>query len=235
MTQTIDTASSLADIVTAHPDLARELERRDLDYCCGGRRTLAEACNEVGLDPVETATALSGIGGGTAAPWAALPPDQLADHIEATHHAYLDDELPRLGALADKVAGVHGERHPELVDVQRLFDELRADLTPHLTKEERILFPLIRELAVADRPASSHCGSVENPISVMHTDHDRVGELLEQLRERTGGYAVPDDGCASYAALYAGLEQLEADTHLHVHKENNLLFPAAIALEAARQ
>lgn len=171
---------------------------------------------------------------GARSPWATFGPAELVDHLQATHHAYLHDELPRLTALADKVAQVHGGRHPELLDVQRLYGELRDDLEPHLAKEEQVLFPMIRELAAADTAPTFHCGTLRNPISVMLREHDRAGELLERLRAVTDGFVIPDGACANYTALYTGLEALEADTHLHVHKENNLLFPAVIALEAEK-
>jgi regulator of cell morphogenesis and NO signaling len=232
MPVTIDPTTTLAEIVTAHPHLARELEQRGLDYCCGGRRSLADACEAAALDVDETARELAAREPGAPAPWAHLGPADLVDHLEATHHAYLHAELPRLVALADKVAGVHGGRHPELAEVQRSVVELRADLEPHLAKEEQVLFPMIRELAASVGEAPSfHCGSIGNPIRVMEMEHDRTGELLAHLREVTGGYRPPADGCASYQALYAALAELEADTHLHVHKENNLLFPAALATE----
>lgn len=234
MHSTITPSTTLADIVSHHPDLARELERRSLDYCCGGQRTLAEACAQEGLDAADTAAELTETGTEEAAPWATMGPAELVDHLETTHHAYLHDELPRLSKLADKVTEVHGSRHPELAEVQRVYAALRADLEPHLAKEERVLFPMIRELAEADVAPEFHCGSVRNPISVMLVEHDRAGHLLAVLRELTCDYAVPDDACASYLALYAGLEQLEADTHLHIHKENNLLFPTVTALEGGR-
>jgi regulator of cell morphogenesis and NO signaling len=232
MTPTIETSSTLAEIVTTHPNLARELERRALDYCCGGTRTLADACGEVGLDPVQTATELAAIGNGSPEPWTTFGAAALVDHLESVHHSYLHDEMPRLSALATKVAGVHGERHPELVEVERTYEELRADLEPHLQKEEQVLFPMIRELASAQEAPTFHCGSLRNPISVMLREHDRAGELLSRLRDLTDGYTVPADGCASYRALYDGLEELESDTHLHVHKENNRLFPMVVELEA---
>lgn len=229
----IDPSTTLGDLVTARPGLARELERLSLDYCCGGDRTLADACSQQGLDVDETAAALGAAGPPAAEPWASFGPVELVDHLEATHHAYLHDELPRLVALATKVAIVHGGRHPELAEVDRLVLELRADLEPHLIKEERVLFPMIRDLATAvtSTPGPAFPGrGVLQPIAVMLREHDRVGELLAELRAVTSGYVVPDDGCASYQALYAGLAALEADTHLHVHKENNLLFPAVEAL-----
>ena len=225
---------TLAELVTADPRTARVLEGHGLDYCCGGRRTLADACSEAGVDPAVVVEALTAASPQGAPDWAAMAPAELVDHLEATHHAYLHTEFDRLNALAAKVASVHGGRHPELLEVQATYAELRADLEPHLMKEERVLFPLIRELEASSGAAAPHCGSLEaGPIRVMMLEHDRAGELLAELRRLTNGYEVPDDGCASYRALYEGLAVLEADTHLHVHKENNVLFPAVIALEHA--
>ena len=229
---TIGTETTLGEVVTAHPQLARELERRGLDYCCGGQRSIAEACWAVGLDPASVAADLAATSAvSDAEPWSTMGVVDLVDHIESIHHRYLWDELPRLTALLDKIVGVHGARHPELSVVREVFAELRADLEPHLTKEERVLFPAIRELAGADAPPAFAFGSVANPISMMMIEHDRVGELLIHLRAATGDYRVPADGCASYRACFDALGELEADTHLHVHKENNVLFPAVLQLE----
>ncbi|MBS1836212.1 MAG: iron-sulfur cluster repair di-iron protein [Actinobacteria bacterium] len=222
--------TTLADIVTNHPDLARELERRSLDYCCGGRKSLAEACEPLGLDPTETAAALSGVTTATPEPWADLGPSELVEHLLATHHAYLHEELPRLGFLADKVATVHGANHPELAQVRDTFTEMQAELDQHLAKEEQILFPAIQQLAGAPSGATLG-GTLEGPISVMMLEHDAQGEYLARLRDLTDGYTTPADGCASYQALYQGLAQLESDTHTHVHKENNRLFPMVVELE----
>lgn len=229
---TIDTATTLGDLVTRQHRLARELERRGLDYCCGGRQTLEEACRAADLDPAVVAEELAAAVGedDDEAPWATMGVVELVDHIVETHHRFLWDELPRLEALAEKVADVHGERHPELADVYRLVMALRLELEPHLTREESILFPHIRDL-VTTGATSFHCGSLANPISVMLVDHDRAAELLGRLRAVTGGYGVPGDACASYRACYEGLAEVEADIHLHVHKENNLLFPAVVRLE----
>lgn len=227
------TDRTLAELVTADPGSARVLERFGLDYCCGGQRGLAEACATASIDVDDVLAALAQQPPAGTPDWAALPPEALVDHLEATHHAYLHTELDRLGALAEKVASVHGERHPELTRVRDTYGELRDDLEPHLMKEERVLFPLIRELVAGsgDGPAP-HGGALEDgPIRVMSMEHDRAGELLGELRRLSNGYEVPDDGCASYRALYEGLAELEADTHLHVHKENNVLFPAVIELE----
>ena len=232
MTQAPITASiTLAELITARPSLAAELERRGLDYCCGGARSLADACAERGLDGKVVADQLSHLAvDESPAEWATLGLAELVDHLEQVHHQYLSTELVRAHALVDKVYSVHGQLHPELAEVQRLFVELQSDLEPHLIKEERVLFPMIRELASATVAPSFHCGTLSNPISVMLSEHDRVGELLAQLRVATNGYVVPADGCASYEACYRSLENIEADTHLHVHKENNVLFPRALAI-----
>lgn len=228
----IDTNATLSELVTANPALASHLDRLGLDYCCGGQRRLGDAAAAAGLDLDEVLDVISVVEG---APdpegWNEMSPAALVDHLEATHHAYLHQELPRVSALADKVAGVHSERHPELVEVLSLVTELRADLGPHLLKEERVLFPMIRDLARSTTTPSFHCGSLANPIRVMEAEHDSAGDLLARLRAATNDYMVPADGCASFHALYAALAEIEADTHLHVHKENNLLFPAVLAAE----
>ncbi len=217
----------LGDVVTAMPGSARVLESFGLDYCCGGRRSLAVACAEAGVDPDIVVGELNAMAPQQVPDWASMDPAELVDHLEATHHVYLHAELPRLDALAEKVASVHGANHPELMDVLADVRELRDDLEPHLMEEEHVLFPRIREQVRADSTGAP-APALDAPISVMMTEHDRAGELLAQLRAHTSGYEVPADGCASYQALYEGLEQLEADTHQHVHKENNVLFPAVL-------
>jgi regulator of cell morphogenesis and NO signaling len=222
---------TLAEIVTRDPGTTRLLEAHRLDYCCGGNETLGDACTAAGADLALVLAELTGRPPGPAADWSHLGPGALVDHIETTHHAYLHRELPRLAALADKVAHVHRSRHPELGEVAALVSELSADLGPHLAEEERVLFPMIRELAAATEVRALACGPLVSAIRVMLTEHDQAGELLARLRGVTHDYAVPADGCASYAALYVGLHELEVDTHLHVHKENNVLFPAVLADE----
>jgi len=217
----------LGDVVTTLPGSARVLESFGLDYCCGGKRPLGAACAAAGVDPDVVLHQLTAIAPQQMPDWASMDPAELVDHLESTHHVYLHAELPRLDALAEKVAAVHGANHPELMDVLADVRELRDDLEPHLMKEERVLFPAIRE-QVRAASTGAPAPRLDAPISVMMTEHDRAGELLAQLRAHTAGFDVPFDGCASYSALYEGLEQLEADTHQHVHKENNVLFPAVL-------
>jgi len=138
---------------------------------------------------------------------------ELTEHLESTHHVYLKKALPRLVALMDKVHQAHSPRHPELTRLQTVVENLRADLEPHLLKEEQILFPLIRQLEAA-----------QGPIRVMRSEHDGAGELLKDMRTLTNVYVVPKDGCQSFQLLYEGLKELEEDTHIHIHKENNILF-----------
>lgn len=138
---------------------------------------------------------------------------ELTEHLESTHHVYLKKTLPRLVALMDKVHQAHSPRHPELTRLQTVVENLRADLEPHLLKEEQILFPLIRQLEAA-----------QGPIRVMRSEHDGAGELLKEMRTLTNVYVVPKDGCQSFQLLYEGLKELEEDTHLHIYKENNILF-----------
>ena len=221
-------AVTLAEIVAANPAAARTFDRLGLDYCCHGDRTIADACTGAGLDPAAVTTEVETLPADDDRGWMSLDAPALADHIVATHHEYLHAELPLLDALADKVLTVHGDRHPELAEVRRLVAAVRADLEPHLMKEERVLFPAIHTLAVGQREFGF--GSVANPIRMMILEHDRAGELLAQLRVATGAYAVPADGCASYRSLYERLDALEADTHVHIHKENHVLFPRALQL-----
>ena len=229
---TMDPTMTLAALVNAQPGLAREFERRGLDYCCGGSRSLVDACTNLGLDPETTWRELAAaVTIDHTANWSTMSAVELVDHLESTHHRYLWDEMPRLSALVAKVTSVHGRNHPELGAVATCFADVRADLEPHLLKEERVLFPMIRELAVAGAPPSFHCGTLRNPISMMLREHESVGGLLARLRSITRGYETPSDACASYIACYAALAELEADTHLHIHKENNLLFPLVLRIE----
>ena len=224
----IDVHASLGQVVAENPAAARVLDRLGLDYCCHGHRSLTAACAETGLDPAEVIAELDDLPPDGDRSWAELAPPALADHIVETHHRYLKAELPLLDALAEKVLSAHGERHPELRDVRARVAEVRADLEPHLVKEERILFPAIHDLAGGRRDFPF--GALDNPVRMMLLEHDRAGDLLAALRAATGGYTLPDDACASYRSLYERLEALEADTHRHIHKENHALFPAALSL-----
>jgi regulator of cell morphogenesis and NO signaling len=221
---------TVGELVAERPARSRVFEELGIDYCCGGKLSLTEACARKGLDPVEVDRRLA-----AAAPvepeadWRAAPLADLCAHVVAAHHDFLRRELPRLRGLLAKLAGVHGTRHPGLREALVVFEPFADELAAHMTKEERVLFPLITRIESGDVPPTP---SVLRPIAVMEAEHDDAGRALAEMRRLTGGYALPADGCNTYRAAMAGLADLEADMHAHVHKENNILFPRAARLVA---
>jgi regulator of cell morphogenesis and NO signaling len=224
----------VADLVLEQPGRARIFERLGIDYCCGGRVTLEAACADRGLD-LETV-----LGALVETPpdddgepdWTEASVRDLCAHIVDRHHAYLREELPPLRQLVDKVARAHGGSHPDLIDVRGTFVAAADELEQHMLREEHVLFPAC--VALEDGTADGFpFGSVENPIRMMVHEHEEVAAALARLRELTRAYEPPVDACNSYRAMLDRLSTLETDTHLHVHKENNILFPRAAALEAA--
>lgn len=225
---TITPDLTLGGLVTEDPGRARVLEKFGLDYCCGGQQTLDDACRQAGLDRTEVLAALAQAPSEPGVDWATLSLTEFSTHIVDTHHAFLWRELPRLSDLVAKVATVHGGNHPELTELREVYEQLRAELEPHLLKEERILFPAIAAVEQGQEPPVPP----QHPIQVMLTEHDAAGDLLARLRTISDGYTSPADGCASYRAMMAGLAELEHDTHVHIHLENNQLFPRTLELVA---
>lgn len=233
---TITTQHTVGQLVSEKPSRSRVFEKLGIDYCCGGKKTLAEACAGKGLDAATIAAVLDSDaiepGGAGLVDAASMSMTALCDHIEATHHAYLRVELPRLAFLTTKVASRHGERDARLQEVAEVFAALHAEMDSHMMKEEQILFPLIRALdAATDGAPPSHCGSINNPIRVMEHEHDSAGGAVARMRILTDGFTPPMDACNTYRAMLDSLAQLERDLHQHVHKENNVLFPRAAARE----
>jgi len=237
MTENLFTSqSTVGEIVAAHPLLARIFEGVGIDYCCGGKRSLAAACAARGLDAttlVLTLTAAAQLprDAGAAVDPAKMSLTELADHIEATHHAYVKSELPALLEKAERVATKHGWRDARLPEVAATVGALHDEMFSHMMKEEQILFPMVREIERGAADASAHCGTIANPIRVMEAEHENAGGAIARLRELTDGFTPKPDDCNTHRALLAGLAQFEADLHLHVHKENNVLFPRALARE----
>ncbi|MFO7654684.1 MAG: iron-sulfur cluster repair di-iron protein [Candidatus Krumholzibacteriia bacterium] len=227
----MNTRTTLGELVRARPHLAGVFDRLQLDYCCGGQRSLADACAERGLDADTVALMLESMPAAAASDdesdVAGMDLQELVDHIEGLHHAYLKSELPRLTELAARVRDAHGDRHPELVELERVIGGFRAEIESHLAKEEQILFPAVRAFARAseDDGASGRAHHLEGPLRVMETEHEQAGELLATMRRLTGDHATPDDACESWRALVRAIAELERDTHRHIHKENNVLFP----------
>lgn len=228
--------ATVGEIVATDFRAADVFERFGIDFCCGGRRSIAEACRAAAADPSVVERALQGLppradqDDDDVTRW---PVDRLIDHILVVHHAYIRSALPTIARHLAKLVDVHGGRHPELSRVAAAFDEIDRDLRQHMMKEERVLFPYIRELASAPGMSRvSPFGTVENPIRMMEREHRDAGDEMRLIRELTGGFAVPADGCATYRVCFEELAAFERDLHRHVHLENNVLFPKAVALEA---
>jgi regulator of cell morphogenesis and NO signaling len=234
----LDVNTKVGDWVAQHPRTSRVFERLRIDYCCGGGTPVEQACWDHKLDPQEVLEdlqqAIASAGGDPDQNWAEAPLADLCDHIERTHHVYLRSELPRLTELLSKVIGAHGASHPELSELGQVFAGLRAELEPHMLKEEHVLFPAIRQIEQAAARVNLPFGTVANPIRVMEDEHGQAGNALARIRELTRNFAVPDDACNTYRATLDALRDLEADLHQHIHKENNILFPRAIELERLR-
>src|SRR5262245_18352995 len=227
--------TTVGEIVSSDFRAAEVFERFGIDFCCGGRQSVDEACRIAAVDPALIREALRAL-----PPTEALPGDEadwplarLIDHILTAHHEYLRSSIPMIARHLTKLAEVHGERHPELLQVRVLFDEMARDLMQHMAKEERVLFPYIRDLGARTVDPSWPCpfGTVENPIRMMEREHQQAGDELRAMRELTNGFTVPGDGCATYRVCFAELLHFERDLHRHVHLENYVLFPRAIDIE----
>ncbi len=228
---TIDITVPLGDLVTTDPRRARIFEGFGLDYCCNGHRPLDEAAHAAGLDISEVVSALNILGAASAQePTGERPNSSFAHDIVDSHHAYMWEEMPRLQALVDKVLTAHGALHPELALVHDTYAQAIAALDPHMTEEERVVFPAISRMEKSQAAVTG--SSLAEPIQQLRDEHQIVGDLFKQIRSLTGDYAVPEGACNSYRAMLTGLEEMELDLHEHIHKENNVLFPRVLQLEA---
>lgn len=234
------TAKTVAQIAIETPNAAREFEKLGIDYCCGGKRSLEDACaaTNVSIDDVVKRLEAASVTPANTPDFSKMSCTDLTQHIQSTHHAFVREESPRLQQLANKVATKHSEAHPELLQVRDIFGALADELAVHLMKEEQILFPYVRQMeeAVLEKQPvpPAMFGTVADPIRMMEHEHDGAGDALRMLRSTTKNYALPDDACTSYQLLYQGLQAFEADLHQHIHLENNLLHPRALALEGRR-
>lgn len=219
---TIHSERTVSDLAVAYPVATRVFARHQIDFCCGGGTSLADACRMRGLDAdtivSEIHTELQGLSSPETC-WEEEPLSDLIEHILHAYHRPLDEELPRLEALATKVARVHGDTHDSLATILSVFVGLKVELEEHMAKEEQILFPMI---------LGGHGMMADGPIAVMRDEHDEVGAVLTRLRALTHDYDLPPQACNSWRALWHGLAALEESLHQHIHLENNVLFPRAL-------
>ncbi|HEY8559230.1 MAG TPA: iron-sulfur cluster repair di-iron protein [Pyrinomonadaceae bacterium] len=232
------TSKTIREIAVEYPATTRIFEEFKIDYCCGGNRKFADACQSAGVPSHAVSQKLTEIFD-TPNFQSDVPEtktvSELIDYILEKHHAFTKNEITRLSPLMEKVCRKHGDRHFELSALEKQFQLLCEDLLPHMRKEENVLFPFIKHLEMLEANNLSSprppFGTVKNPVSVMLREHDDAGDILRKMREVTANYAVPENSCPSFRALYFGLEELEKDLHRHIHLENNVLFPKAVELE----
>jgi regulator of cell morphogenesis and NO signaling len=238
----ITDTTTVRNLAAGIPGATRVFEYFGVDYCCGGQRTLGDACRIANRSVEELVRSLEEAErasqfGGEEDDWRQEPLTELAEYIIDTHHFFTRLEIDRLEKLFDKVCSRHGEKHPELFEAQKTFAHLSQDLIPHMLKEEQALFPYIARMeeAVSERRAvpPPFFGTVRNPVRMMMIGHDTAGDLLKLLRHWTNGYTSPPDSCVSFQTLYQALAAFEADLHRHIHLENNILFPRAVEMEEA--
>jgi regulator of cell morphogenesis and NO signaling len=243
MATMLTTAKTVREIAVENPAATRVFEQFGIDYCCGGNQALEQACHRAGVlfDKVvdslemeeETERARKQVHD-----WANETLSALIAHIKNTHHRYTREETVRIAALLQKVCSVHGKNHAELLEIQATFESLVNELTTHLIKEEMVLFPYIErmeEAVIQKEPVvPPPFGTVKNPVAMMEHEHDSAGNALRNIRKASNDFLAPADACVSYQTLYKALTSFEADLHQHIHLENNILFPRAIAMEKAR-
>ena len=229
---------TLAEIVNEDFHAAEVFEKYGLDFCCGGKQSIDDACREKGINPDVLLSEIKKSGDQTGRErekfdrWEL---DFLIDYILQNHHAFLRRAMPSLHAHTQKIAAVHGSNHPEVIRIAALFEKMKGDLEQHMMKEEQIVFPAIKMMLNAKRtghaPEPLRFGSIQNPIAMMEMEHQVAGNETHQIKDLSGNYTLPADACTTFAMTYQELKEFELDLHQHVYLENNLLFPKAIALE----
>ncbi len=228
---------TIGEFVAADYRTAAVFEKYRIDFCCGGKVTLAAACRERGID---LATIAREIEATMSAPlergqdFAAWGLPFLSDYIVTTHHGYLNENTAQIAVYATKIAEVHGARHPEVIEIARIFAKIAAALTAHLREEEEVLFPAIKRIDAARKagatPAAADVEALRDSLAKLHEEHDAIGDAVHTIRDLAKGYAIPDDACNTYAVTYQKLKEFEDDLHKHVHLENNILVPKAARL-----
>ncbi len=227
------TEQTLASIVTEHHQTVPVLEKYNLDFCCKGKRTLAQACTEKGLSieaVMKELEASARAENKSSMPYSEMSAEQLIGHILIHHHFYLKQTMPVIAEHLTKVAARHGEKFPCMVEVLQLFQHVKNEMTLHMHKEEMILFPRIKEVEsfyLLKQQMNTGSNYILGPVGMMEHEHDEAGAILSRIRELTGNYTPPAEACTTFTVLLAELKEFEEDLHRHVHLENNILFPLA--------
>ncbi len=233
----ISKETTIGDIVAQDYRTASVFKNNGIDFCCNGNRTIAEACSKENMDIDTLVESLNGAmskKNDTTVDFNSWPLDLLADYIEKKHHRYVETKIKEITPFLEKIIKVHGERHPELSQIGDLFKACGGELAAHMKKEELVLFPYIRKLVKAKAENTiikAPFGTVQNPIKMMMHDHDIEGERFRKIATLTHNYMPPADACTTYQVTFSMLKEFEDDLHLHIHLENNILFPKSITLE----
>ncbi|MFV0539659.1 MAG: iron-sulfur cluster repair di-iron protein [Aestuariibaculum sp.] len=233
-----DSKKQIGQFVAQDFRTAAVFSNHGIDFCCKGHRTIEEVCDKKNLSSdvlLDELNAVLNAKTNQSIDYNSWPLDLLADYVEKKHHRYVEEKTPVLRQFLDKLCRVHGDRHPELFEINKLFTESAGELAAHMKKEELVLFPFIKKMVAASISQGAieapHFGTVENPINMMKHEHDAEGERFRQIAELTNNYNPPADACNTYRVTFAMLDEFEKDLHLHIHLENNILFPKAIKLE----
>ncbi|MCO5233350.1 MAG: iron-sulfur cluster repair di-iron protein [Chitinophagales bacterium] len=227
----------VGDLVAQDYRAASVFKRREIDFCCNGNRSIDAVCQQMNISTEEVLNELNNTlqqQANGAIDYNSWPLDLLADYIEKKHHRYVETRSTEIIPYIEKIARVHGGRHPELIEVEQLFKASVGELAMHMKKEELVLFPYIRKMVQAQSSktdVSASFGTVQNPIRNMMHEHDTEGERFRKISQLTNNYTAPEDGCNTYRVTLSLLKEFEDDLHLHIHLENNILFPKSIALE----
>lgn len=216
---------------------AAVFEKYGIDFCCGGQVSLADACREKGLDPallgreIEETRSIPTQQSENYGAWAL---SFLADYIVNTHHVWLNENTGQIASYARKVAEVHGSRHPEVIEISALFDQIATDMEAHLEEEEKVFFPAVKRIEAVRKdgsiPANGDRELIRNSLKKLHREHEEIGDAIHQIRHLARDYVIPEDACNTFAVTYLKLKEFEDDLHKHVHLENNILFKKAALL-----
>ncbi|MBL4662924.1 MAG: iron-sulfur cluster repair di-iron protein [Flavobacteriaceae bacterium] len=226
---------TVAEVVTENIKASHIFKKYNIDFCCGGDISIQAACEKKGLDYNHLEKELQNIKKENSNDYTNWSLPFLIDYIINVHHKYITESLPMIHMYGNKVAKVHGHKYPETIEINKLFQDASKDLSAHMMKEELILFPFIKQLVTAENNESKttrfHISTVKNPIDMMEKEHETVGEIFKKISKLSCNYTPPEGACNTFRALYDKLEEFEQDLHVHIHLENNILHPRALALE----